>query len=85
MMLPGIEARSSRPLVNTLPTRPMSRLEKKKRTQVDKKRLAGHDIKVSKTLWFRLGSLFNGISTFVGYLIPSHPCKRKVVILWEEG
>ena len=30
---------------------------------------------------FSLASLFNGISTFVGYLIQNHPCWRTVVVL----
>ena len=31
-------------------------------------------------VWFGLVSLFNGISTFVGYLIPGHSPRRTVVV-----
>ena len=33
--------------------------------------------------WFGLVSLFNGISNFVGYLMPSYPCKSTKVVLFN--
>ena len=30
-----------------------------------------------------LVSLFNGISTFVGHLMPNHPCKTTVILLFN--
>ena len=36
------------------------------------------------SVWFGLVSLFNGISTFVGCLMPNHSPRRTVVVLFNQ-